>query len=135
MNAASITNVATASGGGVGSSQVANVTVYKGTSTLALTTMASPTTYDQVGQQITFSYAIKNSGSTTLGPTQFIITDQLIGTAPFNCGAANTTLTPNASVTCSAIYTITQADMNAASITNIATASSGDAGASRNARV
>jgi uncharacterized repeat protein (TIGR01451 family) len=93
-----------------------------------LVTAATPTTYNQVGQQITFTYAIKNSGNITLGPTQFTVSDSLISSAPFNCGAANTSLAPDAIVTCTAPYTITQADFNAVSVTNIATASGGGVG-------
>ena len=97
---------------------------------LTLTTSANPTTYSQVGQQITLSYVVKNSGSQTLGPAQFTVTDTLISPNPFNCGDATVTLVPNNTFTCTATYTVTQADMNAASITNVATVTGGGAGAS-----
>jgi hypothetical protein len=110
-----------------------NATITKTTALLTLTTMASPTTYNQAGQVIAFMYVIKNSGNGNLGPAQFTVTDGLIGTAPFNCGAANTTLAPNATVTCTMNYTITQPDMTIASIANNATASGGGAGPSQSA--
>ena len=100
------------------------------TNTLTLVTSASPTSYNQVGQLITITYVIKNSGTTTLGPTQFTVTDALFGTSPFNCGAANTTLTPNTTVSCTAAYTISQANLTVASISTNATASGGGAGPS-----
>ncbi len=130
LNANSITSVASASGGGAGASQAVNTTVTKNAQTLTLTTSANPTGYEQAGQQITFTYVIKNSGTTNLGPAQFTVSDGLIGPTPFNCGVANTTLAPNATATCSAIYTVTASDMNAASIANNATASGGGAGPS-----
>jgi LysM repeat protein len=100
------------------------------TSTLTLVTSASPTTYNQVGQIITITYIIKNSGTNSLGPAQFTVTDALFGTTAFNCGAANTSLTPNATVTCSAAYSISQANLSVASISTNATASGGGAGPS-----
>jgi uncharacterized repeat protein (TIGR01451 family) len=90
---------------------------------LTLTTMASPLTYDQVGQVITFTYILKNTGTSNLGPAQFTVSDSLIGAAPFNCGSATITLAPNATVTCTATYTITAADMTAVSVKNLATGS------------
>ena len=131
MTANSVTNIATASGGGAGPSQSASTTITKSITTLTLTTAASPLTYNQVGQVITFTYVIKNTGNTTIGPAQFTVTDSLIGTAPFNCGAADTTLAPEALVTCTATYTITEADMTAVSVTNNATSSGGGAGPSQ----
>lgn len=130
MNAVSITNVATASGGGVGPSQSASSTVIKGTKSLTLTTSPSPATYEQAGQQITFTYVIKNNGGATLGPAQFTISDSLISATPFNCGNAGT-LAPNATMTCTATYSITQADMGSVSVTSMATASGGGAGPSQ----
>lgn len=131
MSAASISNSATASGGGAPTSQAASTTITKSVTLLTLTVTASPKTYTQAGQVITYNYVIKNSGTTTLGPAQFTVTDPLIGSAAFSCGNANTTLAPNATVTCTANYTITQQDMSAASISNSATASGGGAPASQ----
>ena len=137
LTAVSITNIATASGGGAGPSQAASATVNKSSTVvklLTLTTAANPLTYNQVDQIITFTYVIKNSGNVPLGPAQFTITDSLIGVAPMNCGPADKTLAPNdpnSTVTCTATYTITQADLTAVSITNLATASGAGAGPSQ----
>ncbi len=92
---------------------------------LSLTKSASPATYDHVGQAITYTYVIKNTGNVTLGPTQFTVTDDHIGSplgTAFNCGGASTTLAPNGTVTCTATYAITQADLDAGTVTNTATA-------------
>jgi LysM repeat protein len=99
--------------------------------TLTLVTTANPTTYNAAGQVITITYVIKNSGTTSLGPAQFTITDTLFSTAPFNCGVGNTTLTPSTTVSCSASYTISQTNMTVASVSNNATASGGGAGPSQ----
>ena len=84
---------------------------------------AAPTTYDHVGQVITYTYLITNTGNVTLGPAQFTVTDDHInGGAAFNCGPATTTLAPGGSVSCTATYSITQGDLDAGSVTNTATA-------------
>jgi uncharacterized repeat protein (TIGR01451 family) len=133
LSAVSITNIATASGGGAGPSPTASATVNKAVRSLSLTTTASPATYNQVGQTITFAYEIRNTGNVTLGPAQFTVSDALISAAPLNCGAVNITLAPNATVTCQVTYTVNQNDMSAVSITNIATASGANVGPSAQA--
>ena len=135
MNAASLSNNATASGGGVGPSLATSFTITKSITMLTLTTAANPLTYNQVGQLIAFTYVIKNSGTGNLGPAQFTVTDILIGAAPFNCGDANTSLAPNATVTCTVNYTVTQNDLGVASLSNNATASGGGAGPSQSTSV
>jgi LysM repeat protein len=52
---------------------------------------------------------------------------------PVNCGDANTTLAPNATVTCTATYAITADDMNAAAVTHAATATGNGVGTSQSA--
>jgi hypothetical protein len=91
-------------------------------STLRLVIEADLQTYSQAGQSINYTYVITNTGTAALGPAQFMIRgDRLTG--PFSCGPANTTLAPNQNLTCSAVYTITQADMSLAVLTNSAIAS------------
>lgn len=78
-------------------------------------------TYSAVGDQITYTYVLKNIGNTVLGPSQFSIDDDKINSgAPFNCGSAETTLQINGTVTCTAIYTIISADITGASVMNTA---------------
>ena len=131
MTAASVTNIATASGGGAGPSASVSTTISKSVvASLSLVTSASPLTFTQAGQEITYTYVIKNTGSTTIGPAQFTISGSLFGTTPINCGAADTTLAPQGLITCTAIYTTTEADVTAIFVTNNATASGGGAGPS-----
>ena len=82
---------------------------------LTLVKTASPTTYTAVGAVISYSYLLTNSGNVTLvGP--FTVTDDK---ATVTC-PATATLASLASITCTASYTITQADLNAGSVKNTA---------------
>lgn len=130
MEKSSIANNATASGGGAGPSQPDSETVTRSVSTLNLSVVPVPSTYSQVGQLITITYIITNGGTTDIGPTQFTITDTLVGASPFNCGSSNTTLVVNGNVTCSTNYTITEANMGQASISTNAIAAGGGVPAS-----
>src|SRR5215216_5874863 len=128
VTTASVTNVATATVGGITSNQ-SGVTLTLGaaqpSSVLKLAKTSSSATYGQVGEAITYSFVITNTGANPLGPSQFTVTDSKLG-APINCGPANTTLAPNQSVNCSSPpYSITAADMNLVNVTNSAIASGG----------
>ncbi len=93
---------------------------------LTLTKTADPQTYDHVGQIITYTYVITNSGNITLSPAQFTGSDTAFE-VPIACGEQNISLAPKESLTCTATYTITQADMDAGSVTTSAVGSdSGD---------
>ena len=127
LNAGSVTNNATATVGGVTSAIASSTVRMTENKVLTLAKSASPTTYSQAGQTITYTYTINNTGATSIGPVQFLVRDDHIPT-PINCGAADTTLATNQTVSCTAIYTITQNDMTVAQLTNSATASGGGAG-------
>lgn len=122
LDKGSVTIITTASLAGINSNQVTTTLATVQTIVLKLTKTATPVNYDRVGQIITYNYVITNSSAATLIPAQFIITDTGIPT-PINCGAPNTSLASNATVTCSAPYTVTQADINAASVASNAVAS------------
>ena len=94
-----------------------------GTAGLTLTTTASPTMFSGVGQTITFTYTVTNSGNVTV--TGVSVTDTKV--SPISCAA--TTLAAGASTTCTGSYTTTAADVNATSITSVATARGTFAGA------
>lgn len=121
-----IVSNATATAGNVSSNQ-ATLTLTLGaapppSNILRLTKTASSQTYGAVDQTITYTFTITNAGATSLGPAQFMITDNKLG-APFPCGPADSTLASNQSVTCSRDYKTTSVDMGSANITNSATAS------------
>ena len=81
---------------------------------------ATPTSYDHVGQVISYSYLVTNTGNVTL-PGQFTVSDnKLTVTCP-----ATATLAPGASITCTASHTVVQADLDAGAIVNVASASNG----------
>lgn len=120
-----VSNV-TATAGNVTSNQ-ATFTLNRGatpqpSNILRLTKTASSQTYGAADQTITYTFTITNTGPTSLGPAQFMITDTKLG-APFPCGPADSTLASSQSVTCSRDYRTTSADMSLANITNSASAS------------
>jgi uncharacterized repeat protein (TIGR01451 family)/LPXTG-motif cell wall-anchored protein len=123
VSAGSVTNAAFATGGGLTSPTTFATVNLKA---LSITKSAAPSSYDATGDTITYTYTLTNTGSIALGPDQFTITDNKINAgAPFSCGAPGTTLAIGASVTCSATYTVTAADVSAGSIANVATGSGG----------
>ena len=84
---------------------------------LTLTKTPNPTTYNTVGQTISYCYVVKNTGNVTLnGP--ITVTDDKIATV--TCPAGN--LAPGASITCTGSYTITQQDLDNGKVVNSATA-------------
>ncbi len=94
------------------------------TQTPALTVVksASPTTVAAVGDAVTYTFHVTNTGNVTVSA---IAIDETAfsgsGTAPVvTCPPGP--LAPGASVDCTATYTVTQADIDAGSITNTATA-------------
>jgi hypothetical protein len=88
---------------------------------LDLSKTADAESYSAVGDQITYTYVLTNTGNTILGPSQFFIDDDKInGGDPFTCGAAATTLQISGTVTCTAVYTSASGDLESASVTNSA---------------
>ena len=119
LNAGSVTNIAFAGNGTVSSPTDSETVTAVQDSTLAIVKTANPTAYSAVGQVISYSYLVTNNGNITLaGP--FTVTDDK---ATVTCPSGD--LAPGASLTCTASYTITQADLDSGSVTNIASASNG----------
>ncbi len=77
-----------------------------------------------VGQVITYSFVVTNTGNVTL--TDVTVDEGAFtgsgSLSPVTCPAGAASLAPGAQVTCTATYTVTQADVDAGSITNTATA-------------
>ncbi len=94
---------------------VSDVSVVKSSSTVAVTT---------VGQLVPYSYLVVNTGTTSL--TDVNVTDgqtppsSNVDLSPIVCPV--TTLAPGASTTCTATYTVTQADLDNESLVDTATA-------------
>jgi uncharacterized repeat protein (TIGR01451 family) len=95
------------------------------TASLQLTKTASPSTYFAVGNVITYTYVLKNTGNVTL-KAPFAVTDNK---TIVTCPATPTSIAPGATITCTATYTIKATDLNATntgSVTNTATATAKD---------
>lgn len=85
--------------------------------TLAIS--SSPAGYDTLAQSITYAYTLRNSGNVALsGP--FAVSDDKNPSVA--CPGAPASLAPTATLTCSATYKITQADLDSGSLTNQASA-------------
>ncbi len=126
LNNGSVTNNATASAAGVNSNTVATVVQMTPIPVLTLTSSANPTSYSQTGQAITFTYSIKNTGAPTLGPAQFVVKDDRMGTV--NCLGAASILAANETLTCTATYTASQNDLGVNQLVFNTSASGGGAG-------
>ncbi|CAM3733027.1 DUF11 domain-containing protein [Occultella aeris] len=89
---------------------------------LTVVKTATPASSGTVGQEITYRFAVTNTGGTTL--TGVTIDDgDFSGSGDLSaieCPA--TTLAPGATTTCTATYVLTQTDVDAAGVTNTATA-------------
>jgi hypothetical protein len=93
---------------------------------LSLTKTADVENFSGVGQLITYTYVIKNTGNVAIGPVQFTIDDDKInGGAPFACGPAASTLAVEATLQCTAVYTTVTGDLEG-SVTNTAFAAAGE---------
>ncbi|WP_232825793.1 DUF11 domain-containing protein, partial [Algoriphagus litoralis] len=90
-----------------------------GVSRLELTKTANPTTYDQAGDAISYTLTVTNSGNLILNDV--VITDPLTNLT-YNVG----TLAPQQSATINETYSVSQSDVDAGSVVNIATATAKD---------
>ncbi len=128
INAGVITNTATAqaSYGSVVLLPASSSAAVTATPAAALTLQktASPTIVNAAGEQVTYSFTVTNTGNVTL--SGLAINDVMAAPAtPGNLSAItcpDTTLAPGAETTCTATYTVSQADVDNGSINNSATA-------------
>src|SRR5674476_1346001 len=115
LDAGSLTNVASATNGTVTSPTDTETVTAVASPALTIVKTATPTTYSAVGATISYSYLVTNSGNVTLaGP--FTVSDDK---ATVSC-PTTASLAPGASITCTASFTITQAELDAGSLTNVA---------------
>ncbi|MFS1302356.1 beta strand repeat-containing protein [Streptosporangium longisporum] len=127
IDAGAVTNTATATGtpptGPAVTSDDSTATVAApATPGVALLKTAFPVTVTEAGQTITYSYAVVNTGNTTLTGVR-VTTTAFTGTGTSNAIVCPvTTLAPQATTTCTNVYVVTQADIDAGTITNTATA-------------
>lgn len=102
-----------------------------GTKTATIDKQADRTEFTTVGEQITYTFEVENTGTQTL--TNLTVTDSLDGA--YTCSIAS--LAPTGiDRTCSYVHTVTQDDIDAGEVLNTATLSSADfADETDNARV
>jgi len=96
-----------------------------GTQSPALTTAKSAvdTNFAAAGDTIDYEYVVTNTGNVTIADPITVSDDRI---ATVNCPALPAGgLAPTASITCAATYTVTQADVDAGSVTNVASATDG----------
>ncbi len=86
------------------------------TATIALDKQAGTPSGTTVGSTIAYTFVVTNTGNVTLDPVA--VTDPKVGTVTCPPGA----LAPGASKTCTATYTLTQADVDSGHVANTATA-------------
>jgi gliding motility-associated-like protein/uncharacterized repeat protein (TIGR01451 family) len=118
INAGSLINTATASDGGTLTVSADAVVTAEVSQDLSITKTASPETYDEVGDEITYTIVVENTGNVTLNNID--VEDPLTGLS-----TTIPSLAPGDTQDFIEIYTIEQSDINAGSLTNIATASDG----------
>ena len=117
-------NTASATDGTSSSDPVEEIVSGNQETGLGLDKVATSNDFTEVGDVLGYDFIVRNTGNVTI--TQPItIQDDKIGT--ITCPALpNGGLVPGATHTCSADYTVTQADIDAGEVVNIATASSGN---------
>ena len=86
---------------------------------LSLDKTANDLFYNHVGQVLSYTYVLTNTGNVTLYP-QFWVQDDKTGAA--DCFPWPASLAPGQSHTCTDTYIVTQADLDAGSVVNIANA-------------
>jgi uncharacterized repeat protein (TIGR01451 family) len=127
LDAGSLTNIASATNGTVTSNtDTVTITAASGPG-LSLVKTASPATFDAAGDVIDYTYVVTNTGNVSLQGPVVVTDDKTTVTCPdlTTVGDLDANLDPGESITCTASYTITQADVDADAVTNTATASAG----------
>src|SRR5262249_30665758 len=90
------------------------------TPALTLVKSASPLSYDHVGQLITYTYKVTNTGNVTLSGPFTVNDDTVTVTCPSVAPPG-----PAGPLTCTATHPVAQADLDAGSIVNVASTTNG----------
>ena len=117
----SVVNEATATGTPEGTTTPVTTSPTTATVNVAAITLvksAMPATFNQAPTVLTYSFLVTNTGSVTLNPV--VVSDPLPNLSPIDC-AGISSLAAGSSMTCSATYSATAADLLAGSINNTAT--------------
>jgi len=125
LDAGSFTNTATADSTETGPDTDSETVTLTQTPSLNVVKSESSTGPYGLGDPITYALVVTNSGNVTL--TNVTVSDP-VATVGVCTPAQPGTLAPSASMTCPATYVVTQADLDAGSFTNTATADSTETG-------
>jgi len=123
IDAGEVINIATASSGDTTSAP--DTATISGTQepSISIAKSTTATEFTSVGEIVSYDYLVTNTGNVTL--TEAItVSDDKIETVTCPALPAGG-LQPTGTLTCSADYSVTQADIDAGSVTNIASASDG----------
>ena len=125
VDAGTIDNTATVAGLNPSNAPVTNtastIVTANQVQDLTATKTANPSAGVVAGDVVTYTFTGHNTGTVTLSNVN--VTDPMTGLSPIGCTpAAPATLAPSDDVICTATYTVTQADVDAGSILNTATA-------------
>jgi len=120
IDAGLILNQASAKAGSAVSNLASVTVVVNQTIKLTLTKTGSTTSATVLGTAITYTYSLKNDGNVNLS-APFTVADDKFSV---NCTGATGTMAPTTTKSCAnVVYTVAQADLDAGSIVNHATAS------------
>ena len=127
VDAGMVTNTATVSGDTPGGPPVTSppstTTVnVPADPSLTITKTSDTTTITRAGQDITYSFAVANTGNVTIDDVE--VQDQdFTGTGALSAiTCPSSSVAPGDTLTCTATYTVTQADVDAGNLSNTATA-------------
>lgn len=130
VDAGELTNTATATGTPVGGDETvttapSNVVIPSDPApAVSLVKSVNPESVDAAGDEVLYSFRVTNTGNVTLtDPTIDETAFSGTGGAPEVACPTGISLLPGQWATCTAAYTVTQADVDAGSIVNTATAS------------
>ena len=129
LNFGAVTNTASAISGSTATMTDAVKTITAMQSPgLTIDKRSSTTSFNTVGDIISYSFLVTNSGNVTL-TSPITVSDNIIAPVPgVFCPALpdiGATIDPESTITCTGNYTVTQADIDAGGVTNIAAATSG----------
>lgn len=118
-NTATVTANPQGGGTAVSSTSSAVVTTLNQTPDIELVKTASPDSGLRVGDVVTYTFTLENTGRQALGPP--VLTDPLPGMGPITCSALTPEMDIGETRICTAQYTVKQADVDAGSVHNTAT--------------
>jgi len=129
LDAGFVTNIASATDGT--STSPTDTETVNADQLPAMTLLKEPveTSYDAVGDMISYNYTVKNTGNVLI--SNLSVTDDLISTVTCNVSAignGDANLDPGEEVVCTGVYEVTQDDLDAGSVTNNASATGDPAG-------